>query len=134
MRLIEKGARVADAYIADFVDLEKWAAMLETAGPGFTLFRGPKIVGCGGVFVHEEHAEAWLIIADGAERYKKTVFRVVKTTLDGIVRELNIHKLTAHAETKDTQAQAFLYVLGFNVAGGSLKFAGKRYLTYERVN
>jgi hypothetical protein len=134
LQLIDQGTRETFTGFEEAVD--KFSAEHSGNGIGFTLVADDKIVGCGGVDIAKDEGVAWVLLSPMATKYKKTVLRVVRTTLDGIIKQEHLKTVYALVACKDVVAQAFISVLNFVYQPSVPKVTGpdsREYLTYRRA-
>ena len=83
-------------------------------GPAYTGFKNGKVLGIAGVIIlWKGVGEAWTIISPEAKKYKISLHKVIKTNLDRIIKEHNLHRVQTYVKIDWHSSQKWMEMLGF---------------------
>jgi hypothetical protein len=134
--LLKQGVRDGDRFIGIGDVHHTLAELHERQGIGLTMVADGKIVGCGGVEINGTIGMAWVLFSSALFFYKKTVLRVTKTTLDGIIAQEHLTTILALVASSDVRAQSWAKALHFEFQPSVPKVKGpdgREYSTYRRA-
>lgn len=136
MRVISMGARTETDSLRESPLARPMAEFHEQHGPAWTLFADDEVVGCGGVDIFNGKAEAWTLFSPLVKKYGKTAVRMTKLSLEGVISEYGLEKVTALVATTSPRAHVWIKNLGFELDPDTADIRGldgRMYSTYRKV-
>ena len=108
------------------------------SGRAFTLMADGVIVGCGGVMMPEQgKGEAWIIATPLINKYRKTVFKLLRNMLEMITKKYGLKRVEALCPGKYASGRRLLEHLGFinETPDGMKQYGpgGETFYLYGRV-
>ena len=119
-------AHLADLDPAAFSrgQLRCFARSYRPAGPAFTLMEDGEALGCGGLVVEGEQAQAWAFFSDGLRARPMLLHRTVKRALPALVAHHGLRSVTAESHADFAAGRRWLERLGFHDEEILPQFAG----------
>ena len=102
----------ANQIITDPTDI-LWAEINETSGPGFTLWSGDKVLGCGGIRIGGI-GEVWAAFAPELKDDKRELLTQSRKAINDIAEKAGLWQLIASSIGLSPQQANFLEHLDFN--------------------
>jgi len=111
MTMYPRSRELKFARMAEWGD---WKEVWRVHGAAFTLMIDGKPVGSAGVVpLGNGTGEAWAILSNVFDRYKKLVYLATKKGLEKIINDFGLKSVYALIEPNFDEAQHFAYHLGF---------------------
>ena len=104
-----------------------YGVLLETSGPAYTVRDGGgRVLGCGGIGIMAwgGTGEGWLILSSEAVKKGKSLHRIVKGMLHGIIVKSRLHRVQATVIYSNKTAHKWITRLGFQFECWCLGFSG----------
>lgn len=103
-----------DLWMRDSALLQKWAKRHTDDGIGMTIVANESVIAVGGIDVlWHGSASLWGLFSKNVKQYTKTVFAQARRFLDGAIRDMNLHRLSATVASYDDAAIRWIEHLGF---------------------
>jgi len=93
---------------------QKWAAINEVAGPGFTGYYKGELVGAAGINITDDGVgRVWLVMKSTAAKYKFSIIKTLRLMLPILMKNFNVKSVIADSRKGFIQSQRLLEHLKF---------------------
>ncbi|MEQ8356738.1 MAG: hypothetical protein RH942_14440 [Kiloniellaceae bacterium] len=113
-----------DPPVFDRTQLRRFASAYRAAGPAFTLVQEGRALGCGGLLVEGDRAQAWAFLSETLRRRPMLLHRTVRRALPALIAHYGLTSVSAEAHEDFAAARRWLERLGFRQVETIPQFAG----------
>jgi len=112
--IMTKSPRSRELRFCRMAEWGYWKEVWRVPGSAFTLMVDGDPIGSAGIVpMGNGLGEAWAILSNVSERFKKLVFISVRNGMERIIKSSGVKEIQAFVEPDFEEAKHFLYHLGF---------------------